>query len=558
MGLSSPLFLALTMAVSLTLSHVVSAEQSGPGQGALVAREEAGTAGDDAADGLETHLEGDEDPIHSAMGALDEAVLTGDVRYPTLQTLDAGTFSDYSNSTGLATGAVIRYNRLVTLEVTALKAGAANAARNSLAMARVMDGIHAFSARGEYAKVMFQVVIPKGKYYLEDSLRLYSNTWLSMNGVTFYKGNLEDRSMARGGNVSDEVSGYNGESNIVLEGGVWDVRMSQYSPASQSHFGTLRFGHAENILLANVTCNGTVNGHQLEFCGVYGVTVVGCTMKGYLDTAYHGSNDGKEAIQLDIVHSSNISPAYCAYDDTVTGNVVIYQNVCSHCCRGVGSHSAIYGTTYSNIVIAGNRFYKLSGAACHLPAYQKTAVVDNVMTKVGAGVELFAMCRSPDGHYYEPVSGGVPPYSQVRNLASQSVISGNRIQVNRAASPGRSVGILVSGDVHRDTEAYCKEQYGGKTFTITGVRVEGNTVTAARDAGIWLKYAGECTVSGNTIRPAFWGMTGADCGIALSNCDSNVISANGISRRKWYNFFLAFDALKGAALTWNGRMEWAC
>lgn len=488
------------------------------------------------------------DPVEAAIEELPEAEYVSDAVYPKDKKITAATFGDYANSTGKAAGASIAYNRLVTFNVVGLKTGAANAYSNSLVMTHVMKLVQSFSSQKDYAKTMFKVVVPAGKYYLDYSMYLYSNTWLSMKGVTFYKGNLENKCMARSTPAGVSCSGYKGESNIVLEGGTWDVQQSKYSASSQTHFGTLRFGHAKNIIMANVVCNGAVNGHQVEFCGVSGITIVGCTMKNFLNTAYHNNNDYKEAIQLDIVNNADTCPSYSKYDDTVTENVVIYNNTFSNVCRGIGSHAAIYGKTYSGIVIQKNTFTNLSGAACHLLQYEKTAVVDNTMTNVGGGVELLAMCKSPDGHYYAPASGSVPAYSKVKIFNSASIISGNQITVNKSSAMTVAAGIHVGGDVHKDTAKYCKEQYGGKAFTITGVTIKNNTIKAAKDAGIWLKYAKDCTVSGNKVSGVVKGTTGNGYGIEASNCAFNTISSNTISGTAGHGIYVKDCAATGTSL----------
>lgn len=490
----------------------------------------------------------DTDPIHVDIAKCANTQLVDDTKFSKTKTINSATFSSYKNSTGLATGASISYNRLVTIQVKGLtKSTAKNGTskdvsyKNSVVMTNVMQVVKKYSHNSKYSKVMFKVVVPEGKYYLNYCMYLYSNTWLSMKGVTFYKQNTENKSMVRSGSASDSVSGYNGESNIILESGTWDCRMSAYSYKGSAHFGVIRFGHNKNILLAGITVNGAINGHHVEICGTKGLTITGCTMKGYFNTKYNGDTDYKEAIQLDIVNNSATCPTYAKFDDTTTQNVVIYKNTFKNCCRGIGSHSAIYGKVYTGIVIDKNTFSNLSGAACHLLEYQNTAITNNTMTKVGGGVELLAMCKSPDGHFYKPASGSAPSYSKVKTFNSNTIISGNTIQVNTSVSRTLVCGILVGGEVHKDSSKaeYCKSKYGGKTFTITGVTIKNNTITAAKDAGILLKYANSCTVTSNKITSAVKGASGSGYGIQLSHCGTGVkVNKNTISGTKGHGIYV--------------------
>lgn len=515
------------------------AEEEAPEEETSIPEEEAEEILDEAAD---------TDPIHVSIEDCANAKLVDDTKYSKTKTINSATFSKYQNTTGLATGASISYNRLVTIQVKGLtKSSATNGTskdvsyQNSQVMTNVMQLVKKYSHNSDYSKVLFKVVVPKGKYYLNYCMYLYSNTWLSMEGVTFYKQNTENKSMVRSGSASDSVSGYNGESNIILEGGTWNCRMSAYSYSSSAHFGVIRFGHNKNVLLTGVTVNGAVNGHHVEICGTKGLTITGCTMKGYLNTDYNGDTDYKEAIQLDIVNNSSTCPTYAKFDDTTTQNVVIYSNTFQKCCRGIGSHSAIYGKVYTGIVVDSNTFTNLSGAACHMLEYQNTAITNNTMTKVGGGVELLAMCKSPDGHFYKPASGSAPAYSKVKTFKSNTVISGNTIKVNTSVSRTLVCGILVGGEVHKDSSKteYCTSKYGGKTFTITGVTIQNNTITAAKDAGILLKYANSCTVTGNKISSVVKGSSGSGYGIQLSHCGTGIkVNKNTISGTKGHGIYV--------------------
>lgn len=450
--------------------------------------------------------------------------------------LTAASFSDYPTSPKTASGASIRCTRLITLQVTGLQKGIANAGSNSVTLTNVMTLIQRFSSQSIYSQVLFRVIVPPGRYYLDYSIYLYSNTWLSMKGVTFYKGNLENKCMARAGAPESSRHGYSGMSNIILEGGTWDVQADLYDSSTQ-HFSNLRFGHDENIIVANVTFAGSVSGHHLELCGSKGVSVVGCTFQDYKDTGYVKGINRNEAIQIDITHSSSLTPFYAAYDDTVSGNVVIYSNTFSNVNRGVGSHSAVFGKYYDNIVIQNNTFTNVTWQAVSCQNYRNSSITGNQIVNCGGGIEFSCMDSLPNGRYYQPVDGP-PSYSAVKTYAANTVISDNSIAISSSSQLSNASGIYVHGGTCSGSDSTA--QYEGKTFWITGLTISNNSITSARDSGIMLAYASTYTVSGNTVTGVVGGSTASGSGVYLHHCKIESVSRNKLSGNAAYAIYAAY------------------
>lgn len=302
--------------------------------------------------------------------------------------------------------------------------------------------------------------------------------------------------------------------------------MAHFDAGSDTdRFSSLRLGHGENILLTGVTFLGSVNGHHLELCGINGCSVVNCTFQGYLDTAYRGSWDLKEAIQIDVVNNDAIAPAFGRYDDTISGNVVIYGNTFRNLCRGVGGHNAVYGLYYSNIVVQNNRFSRLTAEAFYGLNYQDTLISGNTMERVGAGVALYALTPSADGNYFHPRSGRLPALDAVQYKNARVTISDNLIQVTPFSRLREPWGVLAYGCAYSDDRF--RQDYGGATFWMRGVRITGNQIRCAWDTGIYLHCADRATVSENRIRTLYPGSSSETRGIRLSRSRSAVtVSGN--------------------------------
>jgi parallel beta-helix repeat protein len=469
-----------------------------------------------------------------------------DKRYGSTQTMSAASFSDYANKDGKATGASVTYNRLVTLKVTDLKANDASAGKDNLAhIESVMSWIDTLNGKKEYAQTMFKVVIPKGTYYIDGRytsttsrcIHLYSNTWLSMNGVTLIKSDTRNRAMIRAGKSSKSYSGYGGENNIILEGGVIDGNTRIHKSKSQ-HYSGVRFGHDHDILIANVDFKGNVCGHHLELCGVKGISVVGCSFTDYKNTGYTKGINRNEAIQIDVTNSSNLTPTYKSYDDTLSGNVVIYGNKFENLSRGVGSHSAVFGKYYDDIVIENNSFEDVKSQAVHCENYRNCSISGNTIKNCGGGIDFNAICYAPDGNYYRP-HGSLAKYDKIKSYNAKTVINGNKIAVKKGSSLKNASGIYVHGGKASSSRTKSEvKPYYKKTFRITGVTIKGNKITRARSSGVFLSYVGNYKISDNKVSNITSGSAARGMGLYLDHCSSGTIQSNKISKTKSHGVYL--------------------
>lgn len=439
--------------------------------------------------------------------------------YPTPLTVTAADFCSYrrAEANDITDGAKITYSTLIPLRVTGLRTGAGHGAENYRVLEGVLDLVASFTVAqaADYDEVLFRVILPPGTYDMsyydaeqKDSqcLHLYRNTWLSMKGVTIRKADTVDGAMLRNCLGSTGASGYSASGNLILEGGTWDVGMDQFRRDSATdRFSTIRLGHGANILLTGVTMNGSINGHHLELCGIQGCSVVNCTFRGYLDTAYHGHSDWKEAIQIDVVNNDAIAPAFGSYDDAVSGNVVVYNNTFRNLCRGVGGHNAVYGLYYANIVVQNNTFVHLTGEAFYGLNYCNALIADNTLRQVGAGVALYALTPSPDDNYFRTCRQTLPPLSMVQYKDAHITVTGNDIWVDPHASLPLGCGITVYGGPY--TGSVCAAQYQNATFWMRDVTVSDNRIRYARDAGIYLNCADQVSIVNNRIETVTAGWT---------------------------------------------------
>lgn len=413
----------------------------------------------------------------------------GAFRYDTPQTLTAADFCDFDKTDSVTQGAVISFSQLVDLSVNGLREGTGYGAANYQVLESALALVGQFTAGQQecYSDTLFRLTLPPGVYELDGSgqpLHLFSRTWLSMEGVTLRKSDLAYSALLRNSPTGSAYSGYEGNSDLLLTGGVWEVPMEHFDARSEdARFSVLRFGHCHDLILAGVTVSGCVNGHHLELCGVQGSSILNCAFQGYLDTEYHGTEDKKEAIQLDVVNNRQVAPGFSHFDDTITQDVLLYGCQFRSLCRGVGGHNAVYGRSYTNIAIWNNTFSQLSGEGVYALNYAHTQIIGNQMKQVAGGVTLLALTDHPNMNgYYPPVTENLPPLADVRRQSYDLTVTDNDIQVSQQADASPDA-IAIQGGIYQDD--IFSNLYGGGVFWVEAVTLARNQVTGGK---ITLRY----------------------------------------------------------------------
>lgn len=198
-----------------------------------------------------------------------------------------------------------------------------------------------------------------------------------------------------------------------------------------------------------------------------------------------------------MVNNEAIAPAFGRYDDTVSGDVVVYGNRFQNLCRGVGGHNAVYGVYYARVVVQNNTFSHLTADAFYGLNYQDTLIDGNTLNQVGAGIALYTLTPAADDNYFRPCTGSLPPLAAVQRRYARITISDNDILVTPFSPLRYGCGVMAYGCAYSDR--LFQQQYGGATFWIRGVTVTGNRIRWAQDAGTFLHCALSAAVSDNWI-----------------------------------------------------------
>lgn len=348
------------------------------------------------------------------------------------------------------------------------------------------------------------VLVPSGTYMIGATLRIYGNTRLTLLPGAEFRRNYAG-TMLLNGDSGQSLSGYTGHGNILIEGGLWNMRGTTGGLTASAM--CMSFGHARGITVRDVEIRDLPGYHAIELNAVQTGRVENCQFRGYIDP---GSRDFSEAVQIDLAKGSSYFGGFGPYDNTSCQDIEVrscYVGASGTAGtvawpRGVGSHSATIGTRHSGIRIIGNTFDGCTQYAVGGYDWRDTAVEGNTISGCGAGVRM-RVVDTGDTEDTKNLAGTQTSASQdLRNIT----VSGNTIR----GTTGHDDAILLMGEA---------------TGRVLGATVTGNVidgVTSGSQNGIRLEYVEQYTVSGNVVRDT------ASTGISQANIVGGTVTGNRV------------------------------
>ncbi|MEC4016106.1 right-handed parallel beta-helix repeat-containing protein [Streptomyces sp. H27-D2] len=349
-----------------------------------------------------------------------------------------------------------------------------------------------------------QVLVPPGTYRLATlPLRIYKKTRLTlMPGATMRRD--ADVTVLTNGDAAQVFGGYTGHGDLIIEGGLWDMRGTAVGLTASRMCMSL--GHGYNILVRDTEIRDVPGYHAIEVNSSKDVRVIGCRFRGYVDP---GGRDFSEAIQPDLAKGSSYFGAFGPYDHTPCEDLLI-----SGCYfgpsgtvgtvawpRGIGSHSATITKWHRRVRVIGCSFEGMTQYAMTAYNYEDVTFEANTISGCAAGFRAQPPVTSDPNDTKLPDGTQTSASQAVKNFA----ITGNTF---------RNIG---SHD-----EAIILD--GVTTGKVMNVTISGNTIdgVTAPENGMRLIHAQQVTVNGNVIR------TAGNTGISQDNVDGVVITGNRI------------------------------
>ncbi|MFE0762630.1 right-handed parallel beta-helix repeat-containing protein [Streptomyces smyrnaeus] len=402
------------------------------------------------------------------------------------------------------------------------------------------------------------IIVPPGTYRCATlPLRIYRRTRLTLaQGATLLRGAPE--TFLLNGDASQAHGGYTGHGDLIIEGGVWDMRATD-APTDPDM--CISIGHARNVVIRDLEIRDVGGYHAIELNSTKHATVANCSFRGYLDT---GGRAFSEAVQIDLAGRASLFGGFGPYDSTPTEDVVMRDCYVGPSGTagtvpwpsGIGSHSATWGRWHRRIRVADNTFEQCSQYAVKPYIWEESTIIGNNFKQCGGGV----WARTLDSS----------------KTADRTDADG----VDRGSSQP-STGLVIADNVFTDGGSYSEPVYvqGEETGRWYGLTVTGNTIAGSggSENGVRLEYVSRYAVTGNVLSSI--GNTGisqewiAD-GVVASNrvdntggsgilCDNgtdmlldgNLITScavNGIHALRGANIVVSNNSVKGAGTGGSG------
>lgn len=342
-----------------------------------------------------------------------------------------------------------------------------------------------------------KVIIEPGMYTLSKTLRISSNTYLSMKGVTFLQKRGVTGNMLKIGIDTGHEWGYC-YKNITLYGGTWNKN-------GNSGSSVIKVGHAANFSMDGVKVINVVNGHLMEAAGINGFYIQKCAfMNQTNDMATLGSTvPVYEAIQFDILEVTHMK-GYTS-EDLKNKNIVVENSTFQNVPRGVGNHTSILNNPTENVRIENNLFENITDVAIRGEGYINIKIRNNEIRRSQNGIMILSL-RNYGGTYLgstlasEGKTTAVSPsYYCVPVKNQKIVIENNTIICNNNHVEGEYYGILIQGvNYTKDQKIAGKDTIPEGDYFISGVKIINNHVEATQ-YGITLLNTKNAVVSSNRI-----------------------------------------------------------
>ncbi len=361
---------------------------------------------------------------------------------------------------------------------------------------------------------MLTITLAPGEYYFDNCLRVYSNTTIKAEGATIYYTRSAGDSDGKNPiifNDAEGAYGYDGASNITVDGGVWDLQGQPGQAMYGKRLEGFRFMHCKNITVKNLTMQNMYTTHMLTIEGVDGATVTNCSFKHQ-----YMINQKKEAIHIDSMHNYSMAPSSqndIKYDDTFTNNLVVDSCYFEDVPRGIGTHIAVEGCYPDNITITNNNFYDITYEAVKAYCYKNFTIRGNNMNLCGIGIKAYNYVPASET---DGTADDEKPYQKPND------------GVIREANPKSFNGVIEKNTITNVTRsnAFGIHLQGCSDRPYRGVTVQDNIISKSGKIGIYAKNCEDVIIGKNTIDDS------SGMGIDIGYCKDLDVFNNTVNKAK--------------------------
>ena len=238
-----------------------------------------------------------------------------------------------------------------------------------------------------------KVHIPSGKYYINNTLQIFSNTTLELENDTEIVRNDESKCMLISGSATGEFEGgYDQFINVKISGGIWNGNIVNINSLGYGKVKSdlMYFWHGRNLEISNITLENCCGYHHLEIVAMKSVKIDNINCRNfikYLGDIYQKSEVTSagdvinlvEAMQIDYAEEENSSAAY-PFDGTACQDVSISNCKFENCRSGIGNHHGKMKS--SNLKFINNNFDNMSYSCYNIQNMSDVCIENNTANNV--------------------------------------------------------------------------------------------------------------------------------------------------------------------------------
>lgn len=373
-----------------------------------------------------------------------------------------------------------------------------------------------------------KVVIPAGKYYIDDVLIAYDNTTISLAADAEII-RMDDTKLMLA-NYRDQVTGGYGQgSNIIVEGGKWNGNVK-----NTTHLSPLMlFYHAQNITVRNTDVGSYCARHAIIFGGVKKGTVDNVKIHDFVaytgtdpDGEYYTSDDEfeslctMEALHLDCIATDGKSEAGALpLDGTPCAEITVSNCTFTNVPVGLGNHYEGYPAT--GLTVSKNTFSNIKYVCIDSYSYRNVDISGNTAQNVSSFAKFIDSTGTVSGN-------NITCKATTDKLYGIYVYTNSNIEVNSNTITDSNLDAIAlynakSSSISNNKIYSPKDNgiavYGAKSVV---TKINDNTVQNGKN-GIVLSYSSAGVIHGNTITQP------SEHGISLVNNATAEISLNEIT-----------------------------
>ncbi len=355
-------------------------------------------------------------------------------------------------------------------------------------------------------------------FELTKTISIYGNTHLTvLPGIKFLKQHTGE--MFMNGDKGASYTENNGPSNIIVDGG---GNFDCNGMEQQKQSTCFSIGHSDKVVFRDIEIRNVCGGHGIDNCGNNRMIIDHVRFLGYVD--YVGDRYFSEAIQVDLMRSSDTFSSFGAYDNTATANLIVSECYFGSSSdlgawpRAIGSHTSSDGVVYSTIKFINNIVSGMKNWAISAHKWQSAIITGNSFFNCYGGIRT--LLPKVTDKYTDNTGTINPVYSQIiANNTFHTITTKHAIQVfGRDEQTIRDV--TISGNIGWNITA----EHGIQVSNVDGFSIVGNVLDTVAHHGYLISKSKNGVVFGNIGK----NIDGNGIRVEYDNCDNVKVAFNSL------------------------------